>query len=215
MLFCILFALCYLPCIIFFPIKKIGKKHYKELRKKKQNYIIACNHMSNWDPIILDIVFAKKHRILAKKELFSNKFTSKFMESVGAIKVDRNNVDATSIKKVLSAINKKKNILIFPQGTRAKTVKVDEGSAKEGVAMFSIRTGTPVIPMMFNKKIKGFHKTKLFIGEPLYPDMERKKDKEYLTEFSNLIIEKMNSLIDNQPVKNYKKVKKDKAVVNG
>ena len=86
-------------------------------------------------------------------------------------------------------------MLIFPQGTRAKTIKIEDGSAKEGVALFSIRTGTPVIPMMFNKKIKAFKRTKLIIGKPIYPDETRKKDKEYLNEFSNLIIEKMNELI--------------------
>ena len=43
-------------------------------------------------------------------------------------------------------------MLIFPQGTRAKTVKIEGDNAKEGVAMFSMRTDTPVVPMMFVKK---------------------------------------------------------------
>ena len=194
MLFYIAIAILIIPCTLFFPIKKIGKQNYKSL--KGQNYIIACNHMSNMDPIMIDIIFNKKHRILAKKELYKNKFLSKCMDGLGAIRVDRGSADTFAIKKVFSAINKKQNIMIFPQGTRAKTVKIEDGTAKEGVAMFSIRTGTPVIPMMFDRKIKIFRRTKLYIGKPIYPDVTRKKDKDYLEEFSNLIIEKMNSLIE-------------------
>ncbi len=189
----------FLPCTLLFPIKKVGKKNYKKL--KGQNYIISCNHTSNMDPVMLDIVFRKKHRILAKKELFNNKAFGWLLKQLGAIPVNRQNVEPHSIKEILSAINKKQNIMIFPQGTRAKTINVEDGSAKEGVALFSIRTGTPVIPMMFNKKIKFLRRTKLLIGEPIYPDMERKKDKEYLTEYANLIVQKMNDLLKSEDKK--------------
>ena len=61
-----------------------------------------------------------------------------------------------SIKEVLRQLKKGKHVCIFPQGTRMQNPQIEEGSAKEGVAMFSIRTGTPVVPMMFTKKIKMF-----------------------------------------------------------
>ena len=199
MIFFIAICILFLPCTLLFPIKKVGKKNYKKL--KGQNYIISCNHTSNMDPVMLDIVFRKKHRILAKKELFNNKAFGWLLKQLGAIPVNRQNVEPHSIKEILSAINKKQNIMIFPQGTRAKTINVEDGSAKEGVALFSIRTGTPVIPMMFNKKIKFLRRTKLLIGEPIYPDMERKKDKEYLTEYANLIVQKMNDLLKSEDKK--------------
>ena len=194
MIFWICFTIIFLPMVIFFPIKKVGKKNLKELKGK--NYIVSCNHMSNFDAIMLDIKFGKKFRYLAKKELFKKKFSASFMRSLGAIPVDRQNVDPSSIKEILRLIQKGKNVAIFPQGTRVKTPKIEDGSAKEGVAMFSIRTGTPVVPMMYNKKIKMFRRVKLYIGKPIYPDETRKKDKEYLTEFSNLIVEKMNELLE-------------------
>lgn len=196
MLFWISFSIVFLPLVIIFPIKKIGRKNLKQLKGK--NYIVACNHMSNYDPVMLDIRMGKKFRYLAKKELFKKKFNAFFMRAYGAVPVDRQNVDPSSIKEILRLINKGKKVAIFPQGTRAKTPIVEDGSAKEGVAMFAIRTGTPVVPMMFNKKIKAFRRVKLYIGEPIYPDETRKKDKEYLSEFANLIVEKMNSLLEGE-----------------
>ena len=196
MIFWICFIIIFLPMVIFFPIKKVGKKNLKELKGK--NYIISCNHMSNFDPVMLDIRLGKKFRYLAKKELFKKKFPSFILRSYGAVPVDRQNVDPSSIKEILRLIKQGKKIAIFPQGTRAKAPAIQDGGAKEGVAMFSIRTGTPVVPMMFTKKIKMFRRVKLLIGKPIYPDETRKKDKEYITEFANHIVESMNKLLEGE-----------------
>lgn len=194
MFFYIAFAIIFLPMVIIFPIKKIGKKNLKGLKGK--NYIISCNHMSNLDPIMLDLVLGRKHRILAKKELFKTKFSAALMRGLGAIPVDRKQADTKAVKEIFKVLSNNKKVLIFPQGTRAKTVKIEGDTAKEGVAMFSIRTGTPVVPMMLHRKIKAFRRTKLIIGKPIYPDETRKKDKDYLTEFSNKIINEMNNLLE-------------------
>lgn len=180
--------------IIIFPIKRIGKKNLKELKGK--NYIIACNHMSNLDGVMLDIKFFKKYRYLAKKELFKKKFMGGFMRQLGGVPVDRSQADPKAIKEIFRLLGNGKYVGIFPQGTRAKTPNIEEGSAKEGVAMFSIRTNTPVLPVMFDKKIKAFRRTKLIIGKPIYPDETKRKDKEYLSEYANHIIESMNALLE-------------------
>ena len=202
MIFWICFWIIFLPMIIIFPMKKVGKKNLKQLKGK--NFIVACNHMSNLDAIMLDIKFFKKFRYLAKKELFNKKFNAAFMRALGGVAVDRKQADPKAIKEIFRLIGKNKKIAIFPQGTRAKTVHIEDGSAKEGIAMFSIRTNTPVIPMMYDRKIKPFRCTKLIIGKPIYPDETKKKDKEYLTEYANHIIAEMNSLL---PQLDYKETK--------
>lgn len=193
MFFWICFIIAFLPLTIIFPIKKVGKKNIKILKGK--NYIIACNHMSNLDPVMMDIKMCQKFRFLAKKELFSNWFNSLVLKGFGAIPVDRSKADVKAIKQVMRVIEKNKNVCIFPQGTRKTTRQIEDGSAKEGVAMFAIRTNTPVVPMMYSDKIRAFKRVKLIIGEPIFPDESKKKDKDYLVEFSNLITRKMNELL--------------------
>ena len=135
MIFWICFWIIFLPMVLIFPIKKVGKQNLKELKGK--NFILACNHMSNLDAIMLDIKLFKKFRYLAKKELFKKKFTGAFMRSLGAVPVDRSQADPKAIKEIFRLIGDSKKIAIFPQGTRAKTVHIEDGSAKEGVAMFA------------------------------------------------------------------------------
>ena len=209
MIFWICFSIIFLPMIVIFPIKRIGKKNLKDLKGK--NYILACNHTSNMDAIMLDITLKKKFRYLAKKELCQSKFNKAFMLAIGAVPVDRSQADPRAIKEIFRLIDRNKKIAIFPQGTRAKTIKIEEGSAKEGVAMFSIRTNTPVLPVMFDKVIKPFRRTKLYIGKPIYPDVERKKDKEYLTAFANHITDEMNALLDDKDIV----IEKEKKMLEG
>lgn len=194
-----MFCICFLPLTILFPIRKVGKKKMKTLNGK--NYIVACNHMSNMDPFMMDIKMGKKYIMLAKKEIFKNKFIGAVMRSWGAVPVDRGAVDTTAIKTIFKTLDKGKNVCIFPQGTRTKTPQITNGEAKEGVAMFSIRTGTPVVPMMYSRKIKIFRPVKLYIGEPIFPDESRRKDKEYIKEFSDLIVSKMNELLEGETKK--------------
>ena len=204
MIFWICFWIIFLPMIIIFPIKKIGKKNLKELKGK--NFIIACNHMSNMDAVMLDIKFFKKFRYLAKKELFQKKFSNFFMRKLGGVPVDRQQADPKAIKEIFRLIGNNKKIAIFPQGTRAKTVHIEDGAAKEGVALFAIRTNTPVLPLMYDRKIKPFRRTKLIIGKPIYPDETRKKDKEYLSEFANQIIANMNGMLPQLEYKQQKQL---------
>ncbi len=170
----------------------------KELKKNKQNYIVACNHMSALDPMLIGFKFCKEFVVPAKKELFKNKFIAGILKAMGAVPVDRQGIDISATRTILRKLNKRKSVCIFPQGTRCTSPIIEDGSAKEGVAMFSIRTGTPVVPVAFNKKIKVFRKTKLIIGKPLYPDVSRKHEKGYQEEFANLIIKEINALLEGE-----------------
>ena len=51
--------------------------------------------------------------------------------------------------------------------------------------------------MVILKKPKIFRHNKIVVGELIYPDMERAKDKEYSEEFTKLVVGKMNELLAN------------------
>lgn len=200
MIFWICYILAIIPILLLFRIKVKGKANLKKLNK--QNYILACNHMSNYDPFMLDIILHKKIHFLSKKQLFDNKFKAFFMRALGGHPVDKDKFNPKSIKEILNLIEKKKTVGIFPQGKRCVSPIIEDGEAKEGVAMFAVRTGTPVVPMALSKKIKPFRKLTLYIGEPIWPDKERIKDKEYQTEFSNEMVKQINKLLEGENYEN-------------
>lgn len=207
MIFWICFWILFLPISIFIPTKIVGKKKFPNL--KKQNAIICCNHMSNFDPVMLDIKFIKKFTYLSKKELFKNKLFGWLLKRFGCIPVDREKADLGAIKKTLATLKDGKPLGIFPQGTRAEEGEIDVATVKDGVTMFALRTNTPVLPLAIARKPKWFRKNYILVGDMIYPDIEKSKDKEYAEEFTKNVVEQMNKLFNQgKELLNRKKNKK-------
>lgn len=162
MIFWIVYIILFVVVGIFAPFKVYGKKNIN----KKQNYIIICNHKSNFDAILLDLVFGKKNIYLAKIELFKNKLSGFFLKKLGGIGFDRiKGLSLTQTKIVRNLINKKENIGIFPEGTR-KNDLYENDAVKGGACFFAIKTKTPLIPCFIAKKHKFFRKNTIIVGKP-------------------------------------------------
>ena len=154
-------ALIFLPVRMFYPTKFVGKRNIP-----KGACIIASNHKSNMDAVLLAEHTWEKKYYLAKKELFSSKFKSSFLKGLGAIRIDRQSNDVGAIKESLSVLKKGKKLVIFPEGTRTNNENNELGQMKQGVAMLAIKAKVPVVPMYIENKPKTFRKNKVFFGEP-------------------------------------------------
>ncbi len=163
-----LFAICYfigwLITFLFYPVKVIGKKNLP----KKQGYILACNHFSNLDVVMLDTKLHKKIRFLAKKELFKKKFNAFVLKKFGGIPIDRQNPGVASFKQVITVLHKDKIVGIFPEGTRNKDKSSDDlGQIKTGAITFASKAGVQIVPAIIYKRFKIWHKNYIVIGQPL------------------------------------------------
>ena len=192
MFFVIAFAVLFLPITLFYPTKII----HKERLDKKKKYIIACNHFSNADSIILDIRFGKKFRFLGKKELFKTKFSAWIMRHLGVISVDREKVAPSTFKEILSALNKNEQILIYPEGTRNKSGTDEFQGAKDGVILFASKGDAEILPMLIYKKPKFFRRNYVIVGESFKVQGEnpKKLTKEETEENLKVYTEKMEEL---------------------
>lgn len=175
---------------LMFKIEVIGDNNLDE----NKPYIIASNHISNFDPLLVIITFNKrKIHFIGKKELFENKILKFILDRVYVIPIDRSKTDLTSIKKCYKVLKNNEILGIFPQGTRVKNKEDD--SAKAGIGMFAIRTNTPVIPISIipENNYKLFSKIKIIYHEPYYVReqiLEEKNNDNYLlvsNEIMNII----------------------------
>ncbi|NCB48858.1 MAG: 1-acyl-sn-glycerol-3-phosphate acyltransferase, partial [Clostridia bacterium] len=141
-------------------------------------------HKSNFDAIVIDLLFKKRNIYLAKIELFKNKFIGFFMGKFGGIGFDRKKgLSISQTKTVYNLINKKKNIGIFPEGTRKNDFSENE-EVKGGACFFAIKTKTPIIPCFITKKHRMFRKNIILVGKPfeLTEFYDKTLDREALVE---------------------------------
>jgi 1-acyl-sn-glycerol-3-phosphate acyltransferase len=109
--------------------------------------IIAANHISFVDSLIIPLVLARRVTYLAKAEYWDSWKTKWFFELVGQIPVRRD--DSKKAKAALEAgmrvLGRGGLLGIYPEGTRSPDGCLYKG--KTGVARMAAEAGAPVIPV--------------------------------------------------------------------
>ena len=148
----------------FFPYKKHG--HTEQF--KDRAYIFVGNHLS-----VLDVVFAavatnRAIHFMAKKSLFEKGLMKKFVTKCECIPVNRDDSDVRAVMLAMKYLKADESVCIFPEGTRNKSDEVFL-PFKGGAAAISIKTKTPIVPMVQvkNKKIRFLRRAHVYYGEPI------------------------------------------------
>ena len=121
----------------FFTIKIEGG----DSLPRNTNFILASNHLSNLDPVILGVFCPQKLYFLAKEELFASKLSHFFFKSLGVIALKRGKADISAIKTAIEIIKHGKSVCIFPQGRRG--VSLDQ--VMGGVGFLCKKTKAPLV----------------------------------------------------------------------
>lgn len=146
---------------LIYPSKIIGKENIPA-----DGAVIACNHYSFLDPAYLLNLSNKNLFFLAKEELFEKKLTGKFLASYGGVPVNREKPSMKTLLFCVRILKEGKKLVIFPEGTRNKSKNGELQDIKGGSVVFAIKSKTPIIPVMFLRKPRIFHKTYIKVGKP-------------------------------------------------
>ena len=134
--------------------------------KDDQPFIISANHIHIFDPVILATLTKRQIFFLSKKELFEKKLFAKFFGKLGVIPVDRDNTDIKAIKSCFRVIRDGNILGIFPEGTRVKTVDIN--NMKKGVALIALKNKVNILPIHIEGTYRIFSK----ITVEIYPMIE-------------------------------------------
>jgi 1-acyl-sn-glycerol-3-phosphate acyltransferase len=107
-------------------------------------FLIASNHASHLDPFFAGCQVARQMRFFARRSLWSNGFTSWWLNKIEVIPVERDSGDVGAIKRVLLALKEDRAVILFPEGTRSPDGHLQK--PKAGVGLMACKTGVPVVP---------------------------------------------------------------------
>ncbi|BDB96427.1 hypothetical protein HYD_5600 [Candidatus Hydrogenosomobacter endosymbioticus] len=147
------------------------------------SYIIASKHQSAFDTIVFS-TFIQDPAFFFKKELLLIPFFGLYLKKLKMIPVYRGEkASAKRYKKteamVKNAVNEKRPIIMFPEGTRVSVGQKSE--YKSGVFHFYVKFGVPVVPVALNSgefwPRRRFIKTPGTIKIVLCRPLRAKKDK--------------------------------------
>ena len=132
--------------ILFTLYNRLSVK-WMELLPKDKNMIIACNHCSNLDPLIIGVAFPRRLRYFAKEELFRSFPLGKIIRILGAVPVSRadSNAAAAALKGFLKFLEEGRDVLIFPEGARSSNGKLQP--LEGGVGLIASHSKTTILPV--------------------------------------------------------------------
>ncbi len=148
---------------LFWRVKAEGLENVPE-----GGCLLAANHTSFADPIVISSVSPRKIRFMAKAELFRAPVLGPVIKGFGAFPVNRGGADVKSIKTTVSLIESGEIVGIFPQGTRRPKTDPRETEVKGGVGMIAYHSKADVIPVFIDtkkKKTSIFRRTRIVFGK--------------------------------------------------
>ncbi|HEY4644328.1 MAG TPA: lysophospholipid acyltransferase family protein [Bacteroidota bacterium] len=128
------------------------------------SYIYVSNHASMFDiPAVMGYI-PDQIRIVFKKELAGIPLFGWAVRTGGYIVIDRGHgQDAMrSLEKAAETIRRGASVLLFPEGTRTRTGKLQP--FKRGAFNLALRAGVPVVPLTINGSYRIMPKSSLRIN---------------------------------------------------
>jgi len=114
--------------------------------------ILASNHLSFIDSVILPLVIKRRIYFLAASTYFEGRGLGKwavarFLRATGMIPIDRSGGKASeaSLKAGMSVLDKGDVLGIYPEGGRSRDGRAHRG--RTGVARMALESGAPVVPV--------------------------------------------------------------------
>ncbi|MBQ8044399.1 MAG: 1-acyl-sn-glycerol-3-phosphate acyltransferase [Clostridia bacterium] len=164
-------------CRILYRVEYEGKENID----MNKSCVFMANHVSSMDAAFIwsDIY---NLGIMAKEELFKFKPLGWIFKKAGAFPIARGKKDFGHVFHAVNVVTKeKKNLLIFPEGTRKARLK--NVKAKNGAVYIAATAGVEVIPVHITEDFKLFGKVKVTYGMPIKLEITKEniKDKELLT----------------------------------
>lgn len=114
--------------------------------------LIASNHLSFADSVVIPIVAPRKVVFLAKAEYFTGpgikgRMSKAWFEGLGMVPVDRSDTQAAlkSLDIALEVLGRGDAFGVYPEGTRSRDGKLYRG--RTGIAQLALTAGVPVVPV--------------------------------------------------------------------
>ena len=115
-------------------------------------FVIASNHLSFFDSVILQALAPRPVHFFAKEEYFTGagltgRLRRRFFESVGSVPVRRDEQAASvaALESLVELLESGQGVGIYPEGTRSRDGRLYRG--RTGAAWLALATGAPVLPV--------------------------------------------------------------------
>ncbi len=146
--------------------------HGLERLPAEGGFVLAANHMSNFDPWPLGLPLWPRRQLffMAKAELF-NPLLGPPLRAGGAFPIRRGEADVEAVQKAVVISQAGGVVAMFPEGTRQRKglKKKFEHKPRTGAARIALNAGVPLVPAALKgtDRLSRLAKLEVAFGEPV------------------------------------------------
>lgn len=148
---------------VLFRIRVVGREYVPT----SGPLILASNHSSNWDPVIVGCMTPQPVSFMAKEELFKFRPLGALLTSLHAFPIKRGASDRAALRLAVSILENGGTLVMFPEGTRKFKGSLEH--LERGVGFVAMRAETLMTPVIISGSYKPFTKMQVTFGEPFNP----------------------------------------------
>ncbi len=137
-----------------------GVRHFRvpDPEQISGGMLLASNHQSFLDPVLVGMVFREPIHFLARKTLFEVPAFGWMIDNLNAHPVVRESADTRALLTMLKVLRGGGKLLMFPEGTRTRDGSLAE--FKTGAAAVALRVGVPVMPVCVEGAFEAWPRTR-------------------------------------------------------
>lgn len=125
--------------LALFRVKVLGRENLPS-----GGAVLAGNHISYADPVLLWCAVRPRVHFMAKSELWSNPVLAWGLSRFWAFPVRRGQSDRDAINTATELLKRGEYVGIFPEGTRNTS---GDATVQGGAAFIAMRAGVPIVPV--------------------------------------------------------------------
>lgn len=159
---------------LLFPYFRISRRGLERI-PKSGGILVAANHFSYADPLVLGIALPRRLRFIMAADQFEKPAMHHFSRLMDVIPIKRDgSAELGPIRKALRLLKEGKAVAIFPEGQRSRTGTLLQPAA--GLGLIAVKAGVPVVPVAImgtreaypaGKHFPRPRKVRIVVGEPL------------------------------------------------
>ncbi len=107
--------------------------------------ILACNHISDADPLLVGAATLRPTGYMAKRELWQIGWLAPILDLVGSFPVDPGAPDRAALRKSEGILARGEALVVFPEGRISPDGKL--APLLPGVLQLALKSGAPVVPV--------------------------------------------------------------------
>ncbi len=169
--------------------------------------IIAPNHISYYDPVIVGTGIMREMEIMAWGRLFSIPILKRIVRFFGGFPVEISKVDKSAYVNALKTLYNGKVLMVFPEGGRSIDGRIK--TFKLGFVRIAFKTNARIVPVTIvgvyeawpkhkklprPKKISVYYHKPITIGKHEFADIKAKH--EFFEKITNKVVEAINSKLE-------------------